>query len=80
VRHIKAVNSIIQLMVIGAVTELGQVVLHNVGEDLRLEPGHVTTLLQLMVVQIVLEKVLRVSRATKMSVQVKLEPRFMNYF
>jgi hypothetical protein len=63
-------------MVVGASTEIGQVVLLNVGEELKPEPGHVTTLLQLMVVQIVLGKVLRLSLATVIPVQVKLEPCF----
>ena len=61
-------------MVVGASTEFGQDVLLNVEEELKPEPGHVTTLLQLMVVKIVLGKVRRLSPATIILAQVKLEP------
>ena len=63
-------------MVVGACTEIGQYVLQNVEEELKPEPGHVTTLLQLMVVQIVMEKFLRVNPVIKILVQVKLEQCF----
>jgi hypothetical protein len=63
-------------MVVGASTEFGLNVQLNVEVGLKPEPGHVTTLLQLMVVQIVLEKVLRVSLVTMVLVQVILERCF----
>ena len=43
-------------MVDGVTTEIGQNVQLNVGEEHKPEPGLVLTQLQLMVVQIVLEK------------------------
>ena len=71
-------NKISQLTEVGVSTEIGQSVLLNVEEELKPEPGHVTTLLQLMVVKIVLGKVLRLSPVIIILVQVKLEP-FVNF-
>jgi hypothetical protein len=47
-----------------------------VEEELKPEPGHVTTLLQLMVVQIVLGIVLKVRIAMKILVQVIFKALF----
>jgi hypothetical protein len=63
-------------MEVGVTMEIGQNALFNVGEEVKLEPGHVTTQLQLMVVQIVWGKVLKLSLVTMIYVQVKLEPCF----
>jgi hypothetical protein len=55
---------------VGASTDIGQRVLLNVGEELKPEPGHVTTLLQLMVVQIVLGIVPKLTLVIRGRVQV----------
>ena len=68
-----------QLTEVGVSTEHGQSVLLNVKEELKPEPGHVKTLLQLMVVQIVLEKVLKLSPVMKMLVQVNIKQPTNHY-
>ena len=52
----KLYNLLLQLTVGGVITETGQIVLLNVEEEHKPEPGLVQTQLQLMVVPIVLEK------------------------
>ena len=66
-------NKITQLTEVGASTEIGQSVLLNVEEELKPEPGYVTTLLQLMVAQNVLDKVLKLGLVMKMFVQVNIK-------
>ena len=65
-------HSIIQLMVDGVITETGQNVQLIVGEEHKPEPGHVQTQLQLMVVQIVLGRQLKLKTATLNLVQVNI--------
>ena len=66
-------NGIVQLTVAGVSTEIGQSVLLNVEEELKPEPGRVTTLFQLPAVQIVLERVQNHSLVTYILVQVKFK-------
>jgi hypothetical protein len=67
-------NRIAQLTGVGASTDTGRSVLLNAEEELKPEPGLVTTLLELMVVHIVLGNILKLrlvmlSRPTNLSLQ-----------
>ena len=61
---VKLTASIIQLMVGMVITEIGQNVQLNVGEEYKPDPGLVPTQLQLMAVQIVLGRQQKLRTAT----------------
>ena len=63
---------IIQLTVDGVITETGQNVQLNVEQEQKPEPGLVLTQLQLMVVQIVLGRRLKLRNVTHSLVQVNI--------
>ena len=68
--HLTAKNCIIQLTVGGVLTETGQRVQLTVEEENKPEPELVQTQLQLMVVQIVMGRRLKLRIVTKKPVQV----------
>ena len=65
-------TTIIQLTVNGVSTEPGQIVLLNVEQESKPEPGLVQTQLQLMVVKIVLGRRLKLRTVTCGSAQVNI--------